>query len=218
VLVTYAKAELPVTIWFWRSVGSSQNAWMVECFLDELARAGGKDPVEVRRRLLAGHPRHLGVLEAAVAKAGWGTPLPEGRARGVAVHESFGSYVAEIAEVSIEAGAPRVHRVVCAIDCGRIVNPDTIAAQMESGIYYGLSAALHGAIALDGGAVRTSNFHDYPVVRLPQAPVIETVIVPSEAPPGGVGEPSTPPIAPAVCNALLALTGKPIRALPIRLV
>ncbi len=217
VLVTYAKATLPVTTWFWRSVGSSQNAWAVEHFLDELARAGKKDPVEVRRRLLAKHPRHLGVLEAAVAKAGWGAPLPDGRARGVAVHESFGSYVAQVAEVSIENNTPRVHRVVCAIDCGRIVNPDTIAAQMESGIYYGLSAALHGAISLEGGAVRTSNFHDYPVVRMPQAPVIETIIVPSTEPPGGVGEPSTPPIAPAVCNALLALTGKPIRNLPIKL-
>ncbi len=217
VLVTFAKADLPVTTWFWRSVGSSQNAWTVECFLDELARAGGKDPVEVRRRLLAKHPRHLAVLEAAVAKAGWNDPIRKGHARGVAVHESYGSFAAEVAEVSIEAGAPRVHRVVCAIDCGRVVNPDTIAAQMESGIYYGLSAALHGAITLEAGAVRTSNFHDYPVVRMPQAPVIETVIVASTEAPGGVGEPSTPPIAPAVCNALLALTGKPIRTLPIRL-
>ncbi len=216
-LVTYARPDLPISTWFWRSVGSSQNAWSTECFLDELARAGGKDPLEVRRRLLKDKPRHLAVLEAAAARAGWGAPLPEGRARGLAVHESFGSVVAEVAVVSIDAGAPRVHRVTCAIDCGTAVNPAQIEAQMESGILYGLSAALHGAIHLDGGKVRESNFHDYPVVRMREAPRIDTVIVASTDPPGGVGEPSTPPVAPAVCNALLALTGKPVRALPIRL-
>lgn len=216
-LVTYARPDLPISTWFWRSVGSSQNAWSTECFLDELARAGGKDPLEVRRRLLKDKPRHLAVLEAAAARAGWGAPLPEGRARGLAVHESFGSVVAEVAVVSIDAGAPRVHRVTCAIDCGTAVNPAQIEAQMESGILYGLSAALHGAIHLDGGKVRESNFHDYPVVRVREAPRIDTVIVASTDPPGGVGEPSTPPVAPAVCNALLALTGKPVRALPIRL-
>jgi isoquinoline 1-oxidoreductase beta subunit len=216
-LVTYARPDLPISTWFWRSVGSSQNAWSTECFLDELARAGGKDPLEVRRRLLKDKPRHLAVLEAAAARAGWGAPLPEGRARGLAVHESFGSVVAEVAEVSIDAGAPRVHRVTCAIDCGTAVNPAQIEAQMESGILYGLSAALHGAIHLDGGKIRESNFHDYPVVRMREAPRIDTVIVASTDKPGGVGEPSTPPVAPAVCNALLALTGKPVRALPIRL-
>lgn len=216
-LVTYARPDLPISTWFWRSVGSSQNAWSTECFLDELARAGGKDPLEVRRRLLKDKPRHLAVLEAAAARAGWGAPLPEGRARGLAVHESFGSVVAEVAEVSIDAGAPRVHRVTCAIDCGTAVNPAQIEAQMESGILYGLSAALHGAIHLDGGKIRESNFHDYPVVRMREAPRIDTVIVASTDQPGGVGEPSTPPVAPAVCNALLALTGKPVRALPIRL-
>ena len=171
----------------------------------------------MRRRLLKDKPRHLAVLEAAAARAGWGAPLPEGRARGLAVHESFGSVVAEVAEVSIDAGAPRVHRVTCAIDCGTAVNPAQIEAQMESGILYGLSAALHGAIHLDGGKIRESNFHDYPVVRMREAPRIDTVIVASTDKPGGVGEPSTPPVAPAVCNALLALTGKPVRALPIRL-
>jgi isoquinoline 1-oxidoreductase subunit beta len=221
VLVTAANVELPVTTWFWRSVGSSQNAWAVECFLDELARAGGKDPVEVRRRLLAAAPRHLAVLEAAARAAGWGEPPPAGRARGVAVHESFGSFVAQVAEVSIDgagaAAAPRVHKVWCAIDCGRVVNPDTVVAQMESGIVYGLSAALHGAIRLEGGRVATSNFDDYPVVRMPEAPAVEVVILDSGEEPGGVGEPATPPIAPAVCNALLALTGRPVHALPIRL-
>ncbi|KAB2910097.1 MAG: xanthine dehydrogenase family protein molybdopterin-binding subunit, partial [Kofleriaceae bacterium] len=139
------------------------------------------------------------------------------RARGLAVHESFGSYVAEVAEVSIEDGAPRVHKVWCAIDCGRVVNPSTIRAQMESGIVYGLSAALHGAIGFDGGRITTSNFHDYPVVRMGTMPQIEVILVESTAAPGGVGEPSTPPIAPAVSNALLALTGKPVRRLPIKL-
>ncbi len=217
VLVTYANTKLPVSIWFWRSVGSSQNAWSTECFLDELAHAGGKDPVEVRRRLLKDKPRHLAVLEAAVARAKWGTPLPPGRAHGIAVHESFGSVVCEIAEVSIETGAPRVHHVTCAIDCGTVVNPGQVEAQMESGIMYGLTAALHGAIHLDAGKVRESNFHDYPVVRMREAPTVDTIIIASTAPPGGVGEPATPPIAPAVCNALLVLTKKPVRSLPIRL-
>jgi isoquinoline 1-oxidoreductase subunit beta len=215
--VTYANPSLPVSTWFWRSVGSSQNAWAVECFLDELARLGGKDPLEVRRRLLADKPRHLAVLEAAVKAAAWGTPAPAGRARGLAVHESFGSFVAEVAEVSIESGMPRIHNVWCAIDCGRVVNPSTVRAQMESGIVYGLSAALHGAIGIDGGKIVTSNFHDYPVVRMSDMPVIDVILVESTADPGGVGEPGTPPIAPAVSNALFALTGKPVRRLPIRL-
>ncbi len=215
--VTYANPALPVTTWFWRSVGSSQNAWSVEHFLDELARLGGKDPLEVRRRLLADKPRHLGVLEAAAKAAAWGTPALAGRARGLAVHESFGSFVAQAAEVSIENGAPRIHHVWCAIDCGRIVNPSTITAQMESGIVYGLSAALHGAIGFEGGRITTSNFHDYPVVRMGDMPVIDVILVESTADPGGVGEPATPPIAPAVCNALLALTGKPVHRLPIKL-
>lgn len=215
--VTYANPSLPLSTWFWRSVGSSQNAWMTECFLDELARAGGKDPLELRRKLLAAQPRHLAVLEKAAELAGWSQPAPAGRARGLAVHESFGSYVAQVAEVSIEGGAPRVHKVWCVIDAGRIVNPNTVAAQMESGIVYGLSAALFGKIEVAAGAITTGAFADYPVVRISQAPAIEVTILESQADPGGIGEPSTPVIAPAVCNALLALTGKPIRALPIRL-
>jgi isoquinoline 1-oxidoreductase beta subunit len=213
--VTCAKTDLPIATWFWRSVGSSQNAYVTECFLDELARLGGKDPLEVRRRLLAGAPRHLRVLETAAEKAGWGSPLPEGRARGLAVHECFGSLVAQVAEVSIDGGKPRVHRVVCAVDCGDVINPDTIAAQMESGIAYGLSAALHGKIDLAGGKVVQSNFHDYPVLRMPEMPAVETHVVATGDPLGGIGEPGLPPIAPAVCNALLVLTGKPVRALPI---
>ena len=215
-LVSWAEADFPIPVWFWRSVGSSINGFVTECFLDELAHAGGKDPVELRRRLLTEHPRHRRVLDLAAEKAGWGTPLPEGRARGVAVHESFGSIVAEVAEVSLgEDGVPRVHRVVCAVDCGQYVNPDTIVAQMESGIVYGLSAALYGEITIDRGHAVQSNFDNYRVLRIDQMPVVDTYIVAEGDPMGGIGEPGTPPIAPAVCNALLVLTGKPVRRLPI---
>lgn len=213
--VTYANADLPISTWFWRSVGSSQNAYVTECFLDELAKLGGKDPFELRRRLLADKPRHLRVLETAADKAGWGSALPEGRARGIAVHESFGSFVAQVAEISIEGGQVRVHRVVCAVDCGSVINPDTVAAQMDSGVAYGLSAALYGTIDIKDGKVVQSNFHDYPVVRMLEMPVVETHIVTRGDPLGGIGEPGTPPIAPAVCNAILTLTGKPVRKLPI---
>jgi isoquinoline 1-oxidoreductase subunit beta len=213
--VTYANPKLPLSTWFWRAVGSSQNAWMVEGFLDEVARAGGKDPLELRRKLLAGKPRHLGVLEKVAAAAKWGAPVAEGRALGLAVHESFGSFVAQVAEVSLIGGAPRVHKVWCAVDAGRIVNPNTVVAQMESGILYGLSAALYGKIEVAAGAITTGSFQDYPIVRMPESPEIEVLLVESNEAPGGIGEPATPVIAPAVCNALLALTGKPIRTLPI---
>jgi isoquinoline 1-oxidoreductase beta subunit len=216
--VTYANPSLPLSTWFWRSVGSSQNAWMVESFLDEVARAGGKDPFELRKKLLAGKPRHLQVLEKVAAAARWGEPLPQGRARGIAMHESFGAFVAQVAEVSLDRGVPRVHKVWCAVDAGRIVNPNTVVAQMESGIIYGLSAALYGKIEVAGGAVTTGSFGDYPVVRMPDCPDIETIVVESKEDPGGIGEPSTPVIAPAVCNAILALTGRPVRTLPIRTV
>ncbi len=209
--------ELPVTVQWWRSVGNTHTAFAVEAFMDELAAAAHRDPVEFRRALLAGSPRHLGVLNLAAEKAGWGTPLPAGRARGIAVHESFNSFVAEVAEVSIEDGRPRVHRVVCAVDCGIAVNPDVITMQMESGIAYGLTAALHGEITLKEGRVVQGNFDTYIPLRLNEMPVVEVHIVPSEAAPTGVGEPGTPPIAPAVANALFKLTGKPVRSLPIRL-
>lgn len=215
--VDYVMRETGVPVGFWRSVGNSQNAFIKESFLDELAAAGGKDPVELRRRLLANQPRHLGVLELAASRAGWGSPLPAGRARGIAVHESFGSYVAEVAEVSVAAdGTPTVHRVVCAVDCGTVVNPLTVEAQMESGIVYGLSAALHGEITIDRGRVVQSNFHDYAPLRMSEVPRVEVHIVPSTEAPGGVGEPGTPPIAPAMCNAIFAATGRRIRRLPIR--
>jgi isoquinoline 1-oxidoreductase subunit beta len=208
--------ECAIPVLWWRSVGHSHTAFVMETLVDELARAAGIDAVEYRRRLLTGHPRHLGVLELAAQKSGWGAPLPAGRARGIAVHESFGSYVAQVAEVSLEAGRIRVHRVTCAIDCGIAVNPLTISAQMESGIAFGLGAALHGAITFKDGRVQQSNFDDYPVLRLPEMPAVDVHIVPSTERPGGVGEPGTPPIAPAVANALAALTGKRLHELPLR--
>ena len=216
ILVEQTIADLPIPLGYWRSVGSSHNAYLTECFVDEVARAAGKDPYEFRRALLANHPRHLGVLELAAEKAGWGKPLPTGRTRGIAVAESFGSYVAEVAEVSLDGnGVPRVHRVVCAVDCGPIVNPDTIEAQMQSGIVYGLTAALYGDITIDRGRVRQGNFNDYPMLRMKEMPAVEVYIVPSSEKQGGIGEPGTPPIAPAVCNAIFAATGKPVRRLPI---
>jgi isoquinoline 1-oxidoreductase beta subunit len=217
IFVDYVRRETGVPVGFWRSVGSSQNAFITECFFDEVAAASGRDPYELRRELLGKKPRHKAVLELAATKAGWGTPLLPGRARGIAVHESFGSFVAQVAEVSVAGDARvRVHRVVCALDCGVVVNPDTTEAQMEGGIVYGLTATLLGAITIKNGAVEQSNFHDYPMLRIPEMPVIEVHILPSADPPGGVGEPGTPPIAPAVANAIFAATGKRIRKLPIR--
>ncbi len=217
VAVSYALVNTAVPVGFWRSVGASQNVFVTECFFDEVARAAGKDPLVLRRELLKVHPRHRAVLELAAQKAGWATPLTAGWARGVAVAESFGSFVAQVAEVSIEQGKVRVHRVVCAVDCGTVVNPNTVAAQMESAIVFGLTAALKGEITLANGRVQQSNFNDYPLLRFDEAPRIDVHIVQSTEPPGGVGEPGVPPIAPAVANALYALTGTPVRKLPIRL-
>ncbi len=215
--VDYVMKDLGIPVSFWRSVGSSYNAFVTESFLDELAAAAGKDPYEFRRRLLVDSPRHKGVLELAATKTGWGKPLPQGRHRGIAVCFSYGSYCAEVAEVSVAPdGKVRVHRVVCAIDCGVTVNPDTIKAQMEGGIVYGLTAALYGDIKIEKGRVQQSNFHDYPLLRINEMPVIEVHIMPSDEEPGGIGEPAVPPIAPAVTNAVFAGTGKRIRSLPIR--
>ncbi len=213
--VTYARPQLPITTWWWRSVGSSQNAYVTECFLDELARAGGHDPLAYRQRLLQDQPRHLRVLNAAAEKIGWGGAVPEGHALGIAVHACFGSWVAQAADVTMERDGPRVHRVVCAVDCGQAINPDTIAAQMDSGVIYGLSAALWGQITLDGGRPEQTNFHNYRVLRMRETPRIETYILNAGDAHGGIGEPGTPCIAPAVCNAILALTGNPVRKLPI---
>lgn len=215
--ISYHQADLGVPVGYWRSVGHSANAFVVESVVDELAAAAGTDPVEYRRRLLAGHARHLRVLEAAAEHAGWGADLPTGRARGVAVHASFGSFVAQVAEVSVEGGRPRVHRVVCAVDCGVVVNPDTVRAQMESGIGFGLSAALGEEIRIARGRVPVASFDGYPILRMGEMPVVEVALVPSGDAPGGVGEPGTPPIAPAVANALFALIGQRVRSLPIRL-
>ncbi|MGH8240052.1 MAG: molybdopterin cofactor-binding domain-containing protein, partial [Steroidobacteraceae bacterium] len=216
-LVDLHSPRIGIPVLWWRSVGHSHNAFVVESVIDELAHTGGKDPVEYRRMLLATHPRHLGVLNLAAEKASWGTTLPKGRARGVAVHESFGSFVAQIAEVSIENGTIRAHRVVCAVDCGIAVNPETIRAQMESGIAFGLGAALHSALTFKGGRVQESNFHDYRVLRIHEMPHVEVHIVQSAEKLGGIGEVGTPPIAPAVANAVFALTGRRLRELPLRL-
>jgi len=214
--VSWAEVQTPVITHWWRGVGSSQNAYVTECFFDELCSAGGKDPVEARLRLLAPHSRMREVVRLVAQKADWGEPLPAGRARGIAAHEFAGSFVAQVAEVSVGSdGRPRVHRVVCAVDCGQIVNPDTIEAQMESGIVYGLTAGLYGEMRIEKGRFVQGNFDSYPLLRMNQTPRVETHIVASREAPGGVGETALPPITPAVCNALFSLTGERIRKLPI---
>lgn len=204
------------TLW-WRSVGSSHTAFAVECFIDELAKAAGKDPFEYRRMLMDKHPRQKKVLEYVAQKAGWKNPLPAGRGKGIAVHESFGSVVGMVAEVSItKSNNLKVHRVVCAIDCGQVVNPDTIRAQMEGCVVFGLTAALYGEISFENGKVKQRNFHDYRMVRMNEMPVVEVHIMDSKEKMGGVGEPGVPPVAPAVVNALFTLTGKRVRKLPLQ--
>ena len=200
----------------WRSVGVSHNGFVTECFLDEIAAAGGRDPFELRRELLRDKPRHRRTLELAAEKAGWGSPMPQGRSRGIALAEWGPTVCVEVAEVSLDAdGSVHVPRVVCAVDCGQAVNTGQVEAQMQGGIVFGLSAALYGEITIDKGRVVQGNFDTYPVVRMPEAPAVEVYIVPSSDPQGGAGEPGVPPIAPAVCNAIFAATGKRIRKLPI---
>lgn len=203
-----------VPLGYWRSVGHSHNAFFKESFIDELAHAAGKDPVNFRRELLKQHPRFLTVLDAAVNKAG---PVPEGRGHGIALHQSFGSIVAQVAEVSVKDKQIQVHKVTCAVDCGIAVNPNIITQQIESAIIFGLSAALYGEVTIKNGQVEQTNFHDYPVLRMSEAPEIQTVIIASAEPPEGIGEPGTPPIAPAVANAVFLLTGQRLRSLPLRL-
>ncbi|HUL94908.1 MAG TPA: xanthine dehydrogenase family protein molybdopterin-binding subunit [Usitatibacter sp.] len=205
--------EVPV-LW-WRSVGHSHTAFVMETMMDELAAAAGEDPVAFRRALLAKQPRVLGVLDLAASKSGWGSPLPKGRARGIAVHESFGSVCAQVAEVSLAGNDVKVHKVVAAFDCGLVVNPLTVEAQVQSAIAYGLGAALFSEITLKDGRVEQSNFHDYRVLRMNEMPLVEVHLAPGGDKPTGVGEPATPPIAPAVANALFALTGKRVRKLPM---
>ncbi|MEQ1670353.1 MAG: xanthine dehydrogenase family protein molybdopterin-binding subunit, partial [Hyphomicrobium sp.] len=208
------KAGVPV-LW-WRSVGSTHTAHATEHMIDILAKEAGRDPVDFRLAMLSKHPRHAGVLKLAAEKAGWGSKLPDGKFRGVAVHESFKSYVAQIAEVSLrEDGTPKVERVVCAIDCGVAVNPDVVAAQMEGGIGYGLGAALKGAITMKEGRVEQSNFDGYDVLRMSEMPKVEVYIVPSAEAPTGVGEPGTPVVLPAVANALFSGTGVKTTVLPM---
>jgi isoquinoline 1-oxidoreductase subunit beta len=205
-----------IPVGFWRSVGHSQNAFITESFIDEIAHACGKDPFEFRKTLLKDQPRHLGVLELVAEKANWNQKLTRGEGRGIAVHHSFGSYCAQVADIAIDKnGNVRVKKVVCAIDCGQTVNPDTIEAQMQSAIVYGLTAALHSSISIKNGVIQQSNFDSFPILKINEMPQVEVYIVDSKEKCGGVGEPGLPPIAPAVANAIFAATGKRIRHLPI---
>jgi isoquinoline 1-oxidoreductase beta subunit len=215
--VDYVRVEPPgIPTAFWRGVGPTHNVFVVESFIDELAALAKQDPVAYRRALLGHNPRALGVLNLATEKAGWGGPLPAGRGRGVSLQFAFGTYLSQVAEVEVATdGSIKVHRIVCAVDCGLAVNPDTIAAQMEGGSIFGLTAALRGAITLKNGRVEQSNFHDYLPMRIDDVPVVETHLVKSAEPPGGIGEAPTAAVGPAVANAIFAATGKRIRTLPI---
>jgi isoquinoline 1-oxidoreductase beta subunit len=217
ILIDYAMRNTHVPVGFWRSVNHSQNAFFKESFVDEMAHATGQDPYQFRRSLLAHNPLHLAVLDAAAKHAGWGEALPAGVFRGIAHNEAYGTIVTQVAEVSVDKkDGVKVHRVVCAIDPGHVVNPDTIEAQVQGAIAFGLTAALYGEITLKQGRVEQGNFDDYEMVRLADMPKVEVVLVPSGATWGGVGEPGLPPLAPALCNAVFAATGKRIRSLPLK--
>lgn len=218
VAIDYHNLDMPIPVGFWRSVGHSGNAFVVESFIDELAHEAKLDPYQFRRQWLRGKDRELRVLDAVAQKTGWGSSLTTGVFRGIAQHACFGSVVAQVAEISLASdGAIQVQRIVCSIDCGFVVNPDGVRAQIESAIIFGLSAALFGEITWDKGQVMQSNFDDYPVVRMTAAPRIEVVLLDSDADPSGAGEPGTPPVAPAVANAVFAATGKRLRRLPLSL-
>ena len=213
--IVYSESETHVPWGFWRSVDHSLHAFFTESFVDELAAAAGRDAYEYRRELLAGEPRFVAVLDLAAEKAGWGGRLPDNLGRGIAIHRSFGTIVAQVVEVEIIGGKPVARRVVCAVDPGYAVHPDNLAAQMESGIAFGLTAALYGEISIKGGAVAQSNFHDYRMLRMDEAPEVETHIINGGGLLGGAGEPGTPPIAPAFTNAIFDATGIRIRELPV---
>jgi isoquinoline 1-oxidoreductase beta subunit len=213
--VSVHREEVGVPTLWWRSVGHTHTAYAVETFLDELAASAGMDELELRRKLLANAPRHLGVLNLVAEKAGWGSPVPEGRARGIAMHKSFNTYVAQVAEISRgEDDLPKIEKVWCAVDCGQPINPDVIVAQIEGGIGYGLSSVLYGAIDIEDGRVTQSNFDTYRALRIDEMPQIEVHIVPSTEKPTGIGEPGVPPIGPAVANAWAKLTGQRVKELP----
>jgi isoquinoline 1-oxidoreductase subunit beta len=213
----FIRHEPGVPVSPWRSVGNSHTAFAIESFVDEAAHAAGQDPVAFRRELLKFQHRHRWVLELAAEKAGWATPPPPGHFRGVAVHKCFGSYVAAVAEVSVEGTAIKVHRITMAVDCGRVVNPSLVESQIEGGAVFALSAALKQQITLENGRVQQSNFYDYELLRMHEVPKIEVHIRHNEAAPTGVGEPGVPVIAPAVANAVFAATGKRLRDLPLTL-
>ena len=214
--IEYTETDPGIPFGFWRSVGASVTGFVVEGFIDELAAAAGEDPFEFRRKRLSKHPRHKAVLELVAEKSGWGKPLPPGHARGIALMDCFGSIVGQVAEVSVTNGAVKIHKMWCAVDTGWVINPDTIKAQMEGGTLYGLSAALNGEITIQNGRVVQRHFNDYKVLRMNEAPEVETHIVPSAEEPGGIGEPSTALAAGALVNAIAAATGKRIYKLPIR--
>ncbi|TMG73474.1 MAG: xanthine dehydrogenase family protein molybdopterin-binding subunit [Betaproteobacteria bacterium] len=216
-LIEYAMRNTHVPVGPWRGVNTNQNSVYLECFMDEVARAAGKDPLQFRRELMAKHPKHLAVLNAAAEKADYGKPLPAGVHRGIAQFMGYGSYSAAVAEVSVSGeGRVKVHRMVLAIDCGHAVNPQQIAAQVEGSVVYGLSATFYGECTVENGCMRESNFHNYLLLRLAEMPKVETVIVPSYDFWGGVGEPTISVVAPAVMNAVHAATGKPVRSLPLK--
>jgi isoquinoline 1-oxidoreductase beta subunit len=213
----YAMRNTTVPVGFWRSVNASQNGFYKECFFDELAAAGGQDPYELRRKLMKNHPKNLAVLDAAAKQAGWGTPLPAGVFRGIGYQDSYNSMACGVAEVSVsDKSELKVHRIVLAVDSGYVVNPDTVVTQVEGAIVYGLTAALYGKITIKNGRVEQGNFDDYPMLRLRAMPKIEVVQVPSGGFWGGIGEVGLPPVAPAICNAIFAATGKRIRSLPLK--